>query len=112
MSINASLDEIKKSYRKLAMHYHPDKKPYGNADIFKKINQAYCVLSDVSLKQMYDNSLQSQFARKTTFFDSKFSKVKSFIFNPAKEFNIDDPIIGARIRKAMKNLEKASGELL
>lgn len=52
----ASEDEIKKSFRKLAMKYHPDKNP-GDKEAeekFKEINEAYAVLSDPEQKQKYD----------------------------------------------------------
>lgn len=50
----SSNEEIKKSYRKLAMKYHPDRG--GDPDKFKAITEAYNVLSDPSKKQMYDMS--------------------------------------------------------
>ncbi len=50
---NASDDEIKKAYRKLAHKYHPDKSG-GDAEKFKEINAAYQVLSDKSKRQQYD----------------------------------------------------------
>jgi len=56
---NASLDEIKKSYRKLARKYHPDVNPgdHQAEARFKKINEAYRILSDPSLKAEYDAKL-------------------------------------------------------
>jgi DnaJ-class molecular chaperone len=50
---NASQDEIKKAFRKLAHEHHPDKKT-GNADKFKEANEAYGVLSDPQKRQQYD----------------------------------------------------------
>lgn len=50
---NASDDEIKKAYRKLAHKYHPDKSG-GDAEKFKEINSAYQVLSDKSKRSQYD----------------------------------------------------------
>lgn len=52
----ASKDEIKKSYRKLAMKYHPDRNAGDNAaeEKFKQINEAYQVLWDDSKRQQYD----------------------------------------------------------
>lgn len=52
----ATADEIKKSYRKLAMQYHPDKNP-GNKkseEKFKEITEAYEVLSDTQKRKNYD----------------------------------------------------------
>ena len=55
VSKNASQDEIKSAYRKLAKKYHPDiNKEPGAAEKFKEIGEAYSVLSDESKRQMYD----------------------------------------------------------
>jgi len=52
---DASENEIKKSYRKLALKYHPDKnKTPHAAEAFKKIAQAFAVLSDKEKKKEYD----------------------------------------------------------
>lgn len=50
---DASQDEIKKAYRKLAHQYHPDKKG-GDEAKFKEINEAYQTLSDNTKRNQYD----------------------------------------------------------
>jgi len=62
ISENASADEIKKAYRKLARKYHPDinKDPKAQ-DKFKEINAAYEVLSDPEKKAQYDQFGDSMF---------------------------------------------------
>lgn len=53
---NSSEDDIKKSYRKKAMQYHPDRNPNDPSaeQKFKEINEAYETLSDPQKRKMYD----------------------------------------------------------
>jgi molecular chaperone DnaJ len=53
---NASADEIKKSYRKVAMQFHPDRNPGDKAaeEKFKEAAEAYEILSDADKKAQYD----------------------------------------------------------
>ncbi|XP_017844487.1 dnaJ homolog subfamily C member 5 homolog isoform X2 [Drosophila busckii] len=53
----ATADDIKKTYRKLALKYHPDKNPdnVDAADKFKEVNRAHSILSDLTKRNIYDN---------------------------------------------------------
>jgi molecular chaperone DnaJ len=52
---NASEEDIKKAFRKLAFQYHPDRNPDKDAtDKFKEINEAYEVLSDANKRAAFD----------------------------------------------------------
>ena len=64
------IEKIKKNYRKLALQYHPDKNPDGEEE-FKKIAEAYEVLSDPDRKKTYD--------REGTFhFDTEKDPIQTF----------------------------------
>ena len=72
---NANPDDIKKSYRKLSMKYHPDKNQ-GNeqaAEKFKEISNAYSILSDKEAKAKYD--MEKQFNNGNVNLNDIFSSI-------------------------------------
>jgi curved DNA-binding protein len=66
VSKGANKDELKKAFRKLALKYHPDQnKGDKNAEeMFKKINEAYAVLSDDEKRKQYDTFGAEGFSRR------------------------------------------------
>jgi len=60
VAYEATGDEIKTSYRKLAMRYHPDRNPGDEEAVvkFKQVSEAYDVLSDNNKKVSYDHRLK------------------------------------------------------
>ena len=62
---SATSDEIKRAYRRLAVKYHPDKNPGNKAaeEKFKKVSEAYEVLSDPKKRADYDQFGPDMFNR-------------------------------------------------
>ncbi|MDO9204420.1 DnaJ domain-containing protein [Methylotenera sp.] len=57
IAANASLAEIKTTYRKLASQFHPDKNSATDAPAkFRQVQEAYEVLSDVDKRKTYDEN--------------------------------------------------------
>lgn len=77
LSRNATQEEIKKSYKKLAMKYHPDKNmndPSAEAK-FKKVSEAYETLSDSKKKQQYDYFGHSEPGQQGTYSQNNFNDI-------------------------------------
>src|SRR5581483_11835606 len=56
VSKNATADEIKSQYRKLALKFHPDRNKSPDAsEYFKEVSEAYAILSDPEKRKVYDN---------------------------------------------------------
>ncbi|MCP4651769.1 MAG: molecular chaperone DnaJ [Candidatus Omnitrophica bacterium] len=79
----ASGDEIKKSYRKLVMKYHPDRvgesEKKSAEEKFKEISESYAVLSDPKKKQLYDQyghaGVDSRYSTEDLFRGANFSDI-------------------------------------
>jgi curved DNA-binding protein len=78
---NASEEEIKKSYRKLAMKYHPDRNKGDKKaeEKFKEISEAYAVLSDKEKRKQYDTfgsaGFQQRYSQEDIFRGFDFSNI-------------------------------------
>ncbi len=80
ISKDANLAEIKKSYKRLAIKYHPDRNQ-GNKyyeEKFKEIKEAYEILSDDNKRSMYDQYGHSAFNNSDDSFTSSFTSTGDF----------------------------------
>jgi DnaJ-class molecular chaperone len=91
---NATIDDIKKNYKKLAFKWHPDKNQDNKAEAekkFKDISKAYQILSDPDKRKIYDltgtdESLQTtSFKNEQELFQEFFSNLKDQLFNNIPE---------------------------
>lgn len=115
VSPDASYEDIKKSYRKLSLKYHPDKNENDDffADRFREIQEAYEILSDQVKRKSYDQNLESH---QKTFRYHVPPSIKTFTANKIKVTKGEEIIItwqtqNADVVKVLPfGLEKPYGE--
>jgi len=91
----ATVDEIKRAYRKLAMQYHPDRVAEGEKkaaeEKFKEISEAYAVLSDENKRSLYDQyghaGIDQRYSTEDIFRGADFSSIFEEIFGGAGGFS-------------------------
>ena len=91
---DASQDEIKKAYRKLAVEHHPDKG--GSEEKFKKISEAYDTLGDENKRAQYDNKKNNPFGGMGGGFDP-FSEMFNNMFNQGFRKTAPDKILHVNV---------------
>ncbi|MBN2373887.1 DnaJ domain-containing protein [bacterium] len=102
---NATAEEIKKAFRKLALKYHPDrtKGDPKSEEKFKEINEAYAVLSDKGKRAQYDQFGSAEFHQRF----SQEDIFRNFDFNSIfEEFGFD---LGDLFRGGFSAQRKAGG---
>jgi curved DNA-binding protein len=116
VSRNASEDELKKAYRKLAMKYHPDhnKDDSRAEERFKEVNEAYAVLSDEEKRREYDTfgaeGFQRRFSQDDIFRNFDFGQVfKDFGFGASSE-DLFNRIFGGMGGGRRRSFSRSAGD--
>jgi curved DNA-binding protein len=102
---NATAEELKKAFRKLALSHHPDRaedKAAAEAK-FKEINEAYAVLGDAEKRKQYDlfgsERFHQQFSQEDIFNSSSFGSIKDILGDLGLGGDVFSRIFGGRPRR-------------
>jgi len=108
VSKNATKDDLKQAYRKLAMQYHPDKAPPDKKkeyeEKFKEISEAYAVLSNDEKRAQYDNfgsAGMGNASREDIFRNADFSDFEDIFSSYSGGFGSFDEIFKSIFRGGM-----------
>jgi curved DNA-binding protein CbpA len=98
VSRNAAMEEIKKSYKKLVLIYHPDVNPQPDShEHFKEISKAYQTLSNPELRKLYDEEINQ-------FHDFSFIRIFKYSYKKFSEKT------GDFLNKVRSRLDKLTGK--
>lgn len=111
----ATPDEIKKAYRKLASQHHPDKG--GDTAKFQQIEEAYRILSDPNTRAQYDNPTPNHFSSNTPyghggFPEEIFAQMFGFNNNPFHQQRNHKPLFRTQISVSLENAYTGSSQIL
>ncbi|CAN5437981.1 MAG: J domain-containing protein [Actinomycetota bacterium] len=100
VSRNASRDDIRSAYRRLAKEKHPDNSG-GSADEFRLIQEANTVLSDADRRRQHDEALDLAYAA-DQLADLDFSSLEDELAAKRQEKESSGPSLGERLRNRFK----------
>lgn len=113
---NATPDDIKKAYRKLASQHHPDKG--GDTSKFQQIQEAYSVLSDDQKRMMYDSPPRQQqqgfggFSTNQNFSFNNFNDIFGQIFNNQRGFGYTKQLLRTSIMVSLQEAYHGTNKML
>ena len=107
VNLNASKEQIKDAYKKLAKESHPDK-PTGDTEKFQSVQRAYSILGDDEKRSRYDSTGQTSKPSFESVLSGYISGILQEIINSGKEVDIIDflkQVTKEQLLQMVKNLK-------